>query len=110
MEIRNSRGEPVVADQMPATQVKNQFGRVLDTVLQHGFVVVTKHDAPTAVVVSMAEFTALTQQSRPDLDALSAEFDASLAAMQSSGAALTSAFEASPAKLGKAAANARKRG
>lgn len=110
MEIRNSRGEPVVADHVPATHVKNQFGRVLDTVLQHGFVVVTKHDAPAAVVVSVPEFIALTEQHRPDLDALTAAFDQSLAAMQTSGAALKSAFEAAPAKLGKAAVSARKRG
>ncbi len=47
-----------------ATQAKNEFGRVLDAALQGATVVITKHRAPRAVLISIDEFTALQQASQ----------------------------------------------
>ena len=88
-----------------ATEVKNEFGRVLEKVIQGGIVVITKHDEPKAVLISMREFDALTNASRIKLDTLSGEFDALLARMQTPAAraGMKAAFEASPRQMGKAA-------
>src|SRR5437867_1449757 len=78
--VRNRRGE--AASSVTATEAKTQFGRVLETVLRGGTVVITKHDTPKAVVLSVDEFNALTSSPASTLDTLSAEFDAMLARMQ----------------------------
>ena len=96
-----------------ATDAKNEFGRVLEKVMQGGRVVITKHDEPKAVLISVREFNTLTNANRVKLDTLSGEFDALLARMQTPAArnGMKAAFEASPRQLGKAAvAVARKRG
>jgi len=101
------------ASTVTATDVKNEFGRVLEKVLQGGIVVITKHDEPKAVLISVREFNALTNTNRMKLDTLSGEFDALLARMQTPAAlsGMKAAFDASPKQLGKAAvAVARKRG
>lgn len=111
--FRNRRGEQVEASSVTATDAKKQFGRVLEMVLRGGAVVITKHDAPKAIVLSMEEFSALTDAQTPRLDDLSADFDAMLARMQQprARAGMKAAFGASPKELGKAAvAAARKRG
>jgi antitoxin Phd len=91
-----------------ATQAKNKFGRVLEMVLQGGAVVITKHDAPKAILISMDEFNKLSHATELTLDSLSEEFDALLARMQSPKArtAMKAAFAASPMELGKAAVDA----
>jgi prevent-host-death family protein len=88
-----------------ATQAKNEFGRVLDMVLQGGTVVITKHDAPKAILISMDGFNKLTQATERTLDTLREEFDEMLARMQSPKArtAMKEAFRASPEESGKAA-------
>jgi antitoxin Phd len=96
-----------------ATRAKNEFGRVLEMVLQGGAVVITKHDAPKAILISMDEFNKLSHAAEFTLDALSKEFDALFAGMQSpkARAGMKAAFAASPMELGKAAVvAARKRG
>lgn len=111
--FRNRRGERVEAASVTATDAKKQFGRVLELVLRGGAVVITKHDAPKAIVLSMEEFHALTRPGASPLDSLTGEFDAMLARMQTPRAkgALRAAFAASGKELGKAAvAAARKRG
>jgi antitoxin Phd len=111
--FRNRRGERVEASSFTATDAKKQFARVLEMVLQGGAVVITKHDAPKAVLLSVDEFNALTKGAEGTLDTLSAEFDALLARMQTprARAGMKAAFDASPRELGKAAvAAARKRG
>lgn len=94
-----------------ATQAKKEFGAILEKAIQGGVVVITKHDAPKAVMISIDEFLARSPESK--INSLSAEFDALLARMQRPGAraAMQAAFDASPTQLGKAArAAARKRG
>ena len=122
--IFNVDGEPSVlnsysgdrlgaASTVTATDVKNEFGRVLEKVIQGGIVVITKHDEPKAVLISMREFNALTNADRIKLDTLSGEFDALLARMQTPAAriGMKAAFDASPKQMGKAAvAITRKRG
>jgi prevent-host-death family protein len=101
------------ASRITATEAKNEFGRVLEKAIQGGVVVITKHDEPKAVLISVREFHALANAGRTRLDTLTAEFDALLARMQQPGAraGMQAAFDASPKQLGAAAvAAARKRG
>jgi prevent-host-death family protein len=96
-----------------ATQAKNEFGRVLEMALHGGGVIITKHDAPKAILISVDEFDKLTHVAERSLDTLSGEFDALFARMQSpkSRAAMKAAFAALPEELGAAAVTAaRKRG
>jgi len=99
------------ASTVTATDVKNEFGRVLEKVIQGGIVVITKHDEPKAVLISVREFNALADANRTKLDSLSGEFDALLARMQkpAARAGMKAAFDASPNKMGKAAVTAARR-
>lgn len=111
--IRNRHGEQVAASPMSATDAKNEFGRVLEMVMQGDVIVITKHDAPKVVMLSIEEFNALAHGATRELDTLTDEFDALLARMQTPEArlAMKTAFDASPQELGKAAVRAaRKRG
>lgn len=111
--FRNRRSEWGEAASFTATDAKNEFGSVLERVIQGGAVVITKHDAPKAILMSMDEYNALSRATELKLDALSGEFDALLARMQTPKArvAMKAAFDASPKQLGRAAvAAARKRG
>jgi antitoxin Phd len=110
---RVRRSDPVAPASFTATVAKKEFGRLLEIVLRGGRVVITKHDAPKAVVLSMDEFNALTQATERTLEALSGHFDALLAGLQTpkARAGMKAAFDASPKELGRAAvAAARKRG
>ncbi|HLK68819.1 MAG TPA: type II toxin-antitoxin system prevent-host-death family antitoxin [Bryobacteraceae bacterium] len=101
------------ATSISATDAKNEFGRLLEKVIQGGTVVITKHDAPKAVLISVDEFDSLVHANQDKLDALSDEFDALLTRMQAPAArsAMQTAFGASPKQLGRAAlAASRKRG
>lgn len=111
--FRNRRGDRVDAASFSATEAKNEFGRVLEMVIQGGVVVITRHDAPKAVLVSVDEFNALARATENRLNALSSQFDALLSRMQTpkARAGMKAAFDASPEQLGRAAlAAARKRG
>ena len=95
-----------------ATEAKNEFGRILERVIQGAKVVITKHDSPKAVLISMHEFNALSNAHKAELETLSEEFDGLLARMQAPAAraGMDAAFHATPKELGKAAvAAARKR-
>jgi antitoxin Phd len=108
--IRNRRGEEPI--KISATEAKNKLGEVLDSVIQRGMVLITKHETPKAVLLSMEEYGALSSATQTRLDALNGEFDALLARMQTAKAraGMKAAFAASPKQLGKAAvAVARKR-
>lgn len=96
-----------------ATEAKNEFGRLLEKAIQGELVLITKHDAPKAVMLSMDEFNALSRASESKVNTLSAEFDSLLERMQGPAArkAMDVAFHASPKQLGRAALTAaRKRG
>lgn len=89
-----------------ASEAKNQFGQVLESALRDGAVVITKHDMPKAVLLSIEELEAITTGSR--LDSLAREFDARYVRMQQPGfeKAMAGAFAASPKQLGAAAVKA----
>lgn len=110
--LRDRRGRPPRT--FSATAAKNAFGQILDTVLGDGMVVITKRDAPKAVVLSFDEYQSLAGAGSGALRALSAEFDQLLAGLQTARArkGLRAAFDASPRTLGQAAvkAAARRRG
>lgn len=109
--IRNRRGEQAI--QVSATEAKNKLGELLDSVLRGGLVLISKHETPKAVLLSMDEYDALSSSAQTKLDALNEEFDALLARMQTAKAraGMNAAFSASSKQLGKAAlAAARKRG
>lgn len=111
--FRNSRGETLEPSSVSASKAKSEFGRVLEMVIQGGAVVITKHDSPKAVLISVENFNALSGAAQTKLDTLSGEFDALLARMQTSKArrGMKAAFAASGKRLGKAAvAAARSRG
>lgn len=102
-EVRNRNGDP--ARMVTATEAKNEFGRVLERVIGGELCVVTRHDVPKAVIISVDEFSALTETSSRRLNALAAQFDELLAGMQTqeSRTAMKAAFGASSRQLGKAA-------
>jgi antitoxin Phd len=96
-----------------ATEAKNGFGPLLEKAIQGRSVVITKHDRPKAVLLSVAEFEALVSRREPSLAALTEEFDSLLARMQSTSSrrGLETAFNASPEELGRlAVAHAKRRG
>lgn len=90
---------------VPATDAKNEFGSVLESAVQDGAVVITKHDVPKAVLVSVERVEALLAKHEPDLQALSREFDELVARMRTpkARAAARSLFTATPEQLGEAA-------
>jgi antitoxin Phd len=96
-----------------ATEAKTRFGPLLETAIRGGSVVITKHNTPRAVLLSLEDFEALGGSRPPDLNALSGEFDGLLARLQKprNRKALRSAFDATPSELGRlAVANQRRRG
>lgn len=95
---------------VPATDAKNEFGSILEAAVQDGAVVITKHEVPRAVLVSVERVGALLVKHEPDLHALSAEFDDLVAGMRTPRArtAARALFSATPAQLGQAAVDALK--
>jgi antitoxin Phd len=95
-----------------ATDAKNQMGRVLDTVIQGGVVLITRHETPKAAVIPIAEYERYSRAAEDKLLSLRNEFDNLLARMQTpeARAGMQAAFEATPEQLAKAAVRfARKR-
>ena len=108
LTFRNSRGALVDIPTFAATQVKNEFGAILEKATHGGAVAITRHDAPKAVLLSYEEFESLVQVRSRSLENLVAEFDDLLDRMQTSKGkkGMESAFHASPAKIGRAAVKA----
>lgn len=111
LTYRNRQGELVDVPKVTASRFKNEFGAVLEAAALGGAVAITRHDAPKAVLLSFAEFEALTRSHAPDLDRLEAQFDRMLARMQTPKArkGAAAAFDAGPAELGRAAVKAARR-
>jgi prevent-host-death family protein len=108
LTFRNRDGELVDVPTVAATRFKNEFGAIFEQAAIGGAVAITKHNTPKAVLLSYAEFEALTKATTPALDELTAEFDALLERMQTPEAksAMASAFDATPEELGRAAVKA----
>jgi prevent-host-death family protein len=106
------RREALTPIKITATEAKNQMGQVLEKVMQGGVVLITKHETPKAAVIPMAEYEKFSRATEAKLNALSDEFDALLARMQTreARAGMQAAFDATPEQLAKAAVTfARKR-
>jgi len=88
-----------------ATDAKNEFGAIMDTAVQDGAVVITKHDTPRAVLVSVDRAEAMLLKHEPELEALSREFDDLVARMRTPKArvAARELLSATPKELGEAA-------
>jgi prevent-host-death family protein len=91
-----------------STDVQNRFGGVLEELRALGTIVIERHERPAAVLLTVEEYARLQASAPPaqQLDALTVEFDALVARMQSpsASAGLLRAFSASPAELSTAAA------
>jgi antitoxin Phd len=111
LSYRNSDGELVDVPTVAATRFKNEFGAIFEQAALGGAVAITKHNTPKAVLLSYAEFEALTKAGSPVLDELTDEFDELLAGMQTtaSKSAMAAAFDATPKELGRAAVSAARR-
>jgi prevent-host-death family protein len=107
--LRNPRGERIA--EVSASDAKNAFGRVLDTVARTGMVAITRHAQPRAVLLSLEEYRALTQGGSNLLAALQGEFDAMLDRMNAPGQreAMQKAFDTPSAELGRAAVKGARR-
>jgi antitoxin Phd len=108
VSFRNRDGKLVDVATVTASRLKNEFGTVFEQAAVDGAVVITKHDTPRAVLMSYAEFEALTAATTPALDDLGERFDTLLARMQAptAKAGVAAAFDASPEELGAAAVEA----
>jgi PHD/YefM family antitoxin component YafN of YafNO toxin-antitoxin module len=95
--------EQAIADQLPsvsATQLVAGIQKVGRTVATHGAVLITKHDQPAYVLMSVERYCEMQRAAEPDLGALGGEFDAMLARMQGQGDAMA------PEAIGTAAVKA----
>jgi prevent-host-death family protein len=108
LSFRNRDGELVDVPTVAATRFKNEFGAIFEQAALGGAVAITKHNTPKAVLLSYAEFEALTRASSPVLDELTEEFAGELARMQTPGAksGMAAAFDATPEQLSRAAVKA----
>ena len=108
LTFRNRQGELVDLPTVTASRLKNEFGAIFELAALGGAIAITKHDQPKAVLLSYAEFESMAKSRSPVLDDLSAQFGGLLARMQTPKArkGMTGAFNASPARLGRAAVKA----
>jgi PHD/YefM family antitoxin component YafN of YafNO toxin-antitoxin module len=103
--------DQAIADQLPsvsATQLVAGIQKVGRTVAAHGAVLITKHDQPAYVLMSVERYRELQRAAEPDLGALGGEFDAMLARMQGQGDALADAFAMAPEAMAAVATKAAK--
>ena len=101
--------DATLTDPLPsvsATQLVAGIQKVGRTVAAHGAVLITKHDQPAFVLMSVERYREMQRAAEPDLGALGGEFDAMLARMQGQGDALASAFAMAPEAVGQAAVKA----
>lgn len=100
-------------ESLSSTVAQTSFGAVLEKVQRGAVVSITKHDRPSAVVMSAEAFEELVAQRVDPLAALRADFDRRVAQMQTpqAKAGARALFAATPEELGRAAVKgARKRG
>lgn len=91
-----------------ATQLVAGIQKVGRAVAAHGAVLITKHDQPAYVLMSVEHYRELQRAAEPDLGALGGEFDAMLARMQGQGDAMADAFAMAPEAVAAAAVKAAK--
>lgn len=94
-----------------STEAQNEFGRVLDQAARDELVVITRHDVPRAVLMSVSRYQALLGAQETRLGELTARFDVLLEEMQRPDvqAATLRGFRATPKEMGQAAVAAARR-
>ncbi len=95
------------------TALAGEIQKVSKAVQAQGEVVITSHNKPEMVLMTVERYVELQEASRPSLDSLSQEFDQLMAQMQTveSPAGAAAAFAMNGAELGQialAAAQARR--
>ena len=70
-----------------STELATSVGAVTREVLQRGAVVITKHDEPVMVLMSLERYVELERAGTPDLNLLTDRFDELYARMQAPGVA-----------------------
>ena len=88
-----------------ATKLASGMQAVASTVMARGAVVITRHEKPTMVLMSVERYLQMAQASEPDLEALTHRFDDMFARMQGEAAAraMDDAFAMDSSALGEAA-------
>ena len=91
-----------------ATRLVAGMQKVTSAVLAEGAVVVTRHDQPSMVLMSIDRYLKLRQAAEPDLDNLTRQFDDMYARMQVPGTAeaMEDAFGTDSEALGDSAVRA----
>lgn len=91
-----------------ASKLVGGMQQVTHEVMTKGAIVITRHEVPTMVMLSVERYLALERAAEPDLQGLTQQFDDLLARMQTPDAVrgMAQAFEMTPAQLGRAAARA----
>ncbi len=90
-----------------ASDLKNKFGEVIVQAMK-GAVAITRHQRAEFVLLPVEQYLELQQARTAPLEALSSQFDAMVARMNTPAAKRGAArlFQASPAELGKSAVKA----
>ena len=90
-----------------ASELKNNFGEVSAKAMK-GAVAITRHQRAEFVLLPLEQYLELQQARTAPLDALSSQFDAMVARMNTPAAkrGVAKLFQASPAGVGKAAVKA----
>lgn len=88
-----------------ATKLASGMQAVSSTVMARGAVMITRHEKPSMVLMSVERYLQMEQASEPNLEALTHHFDSMFARMQGEAAAqaMADAFAMEPAELGEAA-------
>ena len=91
-----------------ATEAKNRFGQILDSVARGGAAIVTNRNRPRAVILSYEDYVHLVGGETRRLDLLTEEFDAMFASQQTAAAlsGMKRAFASTPKQMGRVAAAA----
>lgn len=88
-----------------ATKLAAGMQAVASTVMAKGAVVITRHERPAMVLMSVERYLEMEQASEPNLEALTHRFDDMFARMQGEAPAqaMADAFAMDPSELGEAA-------
>jgi PHD/YefM family antitoxin component YafN of YafNO toxin-antitoxin module len=88
-----------------ATKLAAGMQAVASTVMAKGAVVITRHERPAMVLMSVERYLEMEQASEPNLEALTHHFDDMFARMQGEGPAqaMADAFAMDSSELGEAA-------
>ncbi len=89
-EVRQSETARTAVSGLPpfsSTELATSVGAVTREVMQRGAVVITKHDEPVMVLMSIERYLELERAGTPNLDLLTARFDDLYARIQAPGVA-----------------------